>query len=149
MGFYNLVKIYRKYRDRYREYRINKILNNDINVAWKKIKRVFQNSTTIIRGPSGYFGDMYPGFEMLLRFIRKYDKQTETLLIDGISNDNPYVVGYCLVGLSLLKSNTLNDLPKDIFKRPEPVRWSIGCMCKTTTLGYFAYLYKLASFKSQ
>ena len=135
------MKIYRKCRDKHRESYINKMVNGDMYTVWKNIKKVLSQSKIIIRGPHGFYATTYPEFDLLLKFTKTYEKQSEVLLMESLLDDNPNIVAYCLVGLSLLKSSIPDKIAQELLNRKEIVMWAGACLRGQSKLGDFAKFY--------
>lgn len=129
------VVLYTKYYD----YQVKRIVSGNPDQAWKKIKKLWGNAKIVYRGPTGFSAFTHVEYIALQEFISKYN--TEVFLIEGLEENNPSIVGYCLEGLLLIKSPVFEKLPNSILQRQEKITSQIAFLKSTETLGHFASLY--------
>lgn len=150
---WGLIKRYKKYRadklaqqekerreeqEKYEKEYINRNINDDINLSWQNIKLIFGKAEFVRCGPTGFYPITFPEFDVLWEFIRKHQMETERIFVQGLLDDNPYVVGYCILGLGILKSPVLEQLPKDVLDRKDIIEWRVAFYMSRCTLKEFA-----------
>jgi len=91
----------------------------------------------VYRGPVGYAAEIKIEYLLLVRLSQEFSAEIEECFKKGVSADHAMVVAYCLVGLELIASECLNNLPGDLVDRREVIKWELGCRSGETTLGEF------------
>jgi hypothetical protein len=150
-----LIKRYKKYkadilaqkekecheeREKYEKDYIKQNISDDINISWQNIKVIFGKAKFVRRGATGFYPITFPEFDILWEFIRKYQMETEKVFAQGLLDNNSYVVAYCILGLGILKSPILQQLPKDVLHRNDIIEWRVASFMGRCTLKEFAKL---------
>ena len=116
------------------------MLSLRISSSWQNVKLIFRKAKFVLRGPAGFYAITFPEFDILWEFIRKHQMETEKFFIQGLSDSNPYVVAYCILGLSILKSPILEQLPKEVLDRKDVIEYRIAFLIGHCTLKEFVEL---------
>jgi hypothetical protein len=128
--------------NQYRDYRINKLMTDDIENAWENLRLVWSRASVVYRGPIGFSATIKFEYALLESFIKKFPK-TEDLFYAALLDPNPFISAYSLVALEKLHSRYLNRLPKKLFNREEEIEWKLAGRGDKNKLKQFAEIHKL------
>ena len=106
--------------------------------TWQRIEPVLVAEPRVYEGHVGR-GWLRPlPYDLVEAYIDRFPDECERFLTQALSHADPRVVAYALIGLEMINSQILENLPASLLTRTELIETAHGCFVMEKSLGGFA-----------